>query len=186
MEGEAEVLKIKLLDTFVYYKPRKRFGACAIMINRKSLGRPRSNRSSAVKNAHVQRSSTHEEPSSAAPELKNKNTVMDIVLDATEGPVADTDISILEGTLQKYCSVFKCSFQELPDHFKQCSCDAGMNKDLVLTDPPYNIRRELGHQASDYDLSSNDAIFEVVDMCGEYPKLDGHAHISCFLVQLSS
>lgn len=111
---------------------------------------------------------------------------MDIVLGGTEGLVADTNIAILDSALQKYRRVFKCPFQELRDHFKQYSCDVEMNIDLVLTDPPYNVRRELGDRAPDYNLSSKDAIAEMVDMCGEYPKPGGQTHISCSLVQLSS
>lgn len=100
----------------------------------------------------MQSRSTDEVPSSAAPEVKNENFLMDIFLDVPEDQVAYTNTAILEGVLTKYCQIFQCLFQELPDHLEQCGCNVEMEIGLVRTDPPYNVRRELGRQKSDYDL----------------------------------
>lgn len=184
--GQVKVLENKPLDKYVYYKPRSRLGAFAIGINRKRLWRPITVRESAVKKAHVKRSSTGEGLSSAAPEAKNEDVLMNIVLDDAERLVADNETSILESALQMYCRVFQSSFQELPDHLEQCACDVEMKINLILTDSVYNVRQELGRLASDYDLFSEDDIVEIMNMCGDYLKLVGHAHIFCSSVQLLS
>lgn len=58
-----------------------------------------------------------------------------------------------------------------------------MNSYLDVADPPPNVCRELGYQASDYAFFSKDETSEMVDMCGNYLDLGCDAHIFCFSVQ---
>lgn len=59
-----------------------------------------------------------------------------------------------------------------------------MKIDIILTDRPNNVCRDLGREASNYDLSGKDYIAQMTDMCGEYLKICGHLHIFYSLVQL--
>lgn len=46
---------------------------------------------------------------------------------------------------------------------------------LILTDLLFNVRRELGHQTSDYDTFGDDNIAERGITCGNYLKLGNHS-----------
>lgn len=58
-----------------------------------------------------------------------------------------------------------------------------MNTNLALTNPTYNVRRELGHQTTDCDLFGEDDIAEMVHMCIDYLKPGGYAYSFCPLAQ---
>lgn len=51
-----------------------------------------------------------------------------------------------------------------------------INIDLVLTDRLYNVRQDLGRQASDYDLLGEDDFVEMVDVCGSSILMLMHTH----------
>lgn len=75
-------------------------------------------------------------------------------------------------------------FQELPDELEQCGYEVEMKIDVVLTDPPYNVRQELGRQTSDYDLLSEDNTTEMVALCGDNLKVGVHTYIFCSSIPL--
>lgn len=58
--------------------------------------------------------------------------------------------------------------------------------DLILTDPPCHVRRELSRQTFDDRLFNEDGIAGTVDMCADDLKLGGPAHIFRSSDQLSS
>lgn len=97
-----------------------------------------------MKKVCAQGSSTDECSSSASTEVKNKNVLIDTVLDDAEDLLLETDAGVPKSALQKYCRIFRCQFQELPDYFKQCSSHIKIKIDLVLIDLPYNACQELG------------------------------------------
>lgn len=129
------------------------------------LDHPIKVRDSTSKKERMQHSYTGESSSSAAPEVKNNNVVMVTVFDDAEAPVADITTAIFENALWKYCRIFQDLLQELPDPFEQCGCDVEMKINLVLTDHPHNVQRELGRQTSVYELFGENQIPELVDMC---------------------
>lgn len=80
------------------------------------MGRLMKSQEFGVKKLHVQRRSTGEGASFAAADVKNKNPLMEIVLDDAGDPVGHTDTAIVESALRKYRRTFQYLFQELPDH----------------------------------------------------------------------
>lgn len=145
----------------------------------------RSQKSALIK-SQVHRRSTSKRPSSAAAAVTNKNVLMHSILYDREDPYIDTDSAVPESVLRKYLHVFQCLFKEIQYHFEQWGCDVELRTDLVLTALQYNVHPELGDQASNYEFFREDYIAEMVEMCGVYPTLSGHTHISCSSVQLSS
>lgn len=121
----------------------------------------------------VQRRYTDEFSFSAASEVKDENILTNIVLDDPMDPVDVTDTFNFDNALQMYYRIFHC-------------CDIEVKIKLVLSDQPYNFRRELRRQTSDYDLFGEDGIVEIVDIGSDYLKPDGLVQISCSSVQLSS
>lgn len=61
-----------------------------------------------------------------------------------------------------------------------------MKIDLVLIHPLYNVCRELRRKASNYEVFGKDDIADMLDMCGDFLKLGGHAHMFCSSTQLLS
>lgn len=105
------MLENKLVDPSVYYKPRNRLGAFAIGISSKRLGSPVSGRESAVKKAQVQRISKGEGFSSATTKFKNKNFLVDSVLNNEQNPDADTSTTVLNSPLRKYFLISNAHFK---------------------------------------------------------------------------
>lgn len=60
---------------------------------------------------------------STAPVFKGNNVFLDLISDVTYKLAANSDTTLLEDTLPKYCRDFHHPSQELPDHRKQGNCD---------------------------------------------------------------
>lgn len=136
--------------------------------------------------AHALLSFRVENTNFAAAVVKNKYFLLDIPLSDTENLVADTGNAILKNALRKFRLKFKCPFQELPDHSQRNGCGVELKIDLVLSLSPYDVRGELGRQASEYDLCIVNDIANNVYMCGEYLIPSRHSQIWCTSDQLSS
>lgn len=54
---------------------------------------------------------------------------------------------------------------------------------VILTNPSNSVRHDLGCQASYCDPFYREYIGEMMEMCGNYLKLDGHVHMFCITVQ---
>lgn len=86
--------------------------------------------------------------------IKDKNVLMDIVSRTTLIPAEDTDSTLLERALQKYCRIFQGLFWELSDHLGQGGCDGEMKIDLIPTGFPLVflsmclVSSDVGHLAT--------------------------------------
>lgn len=61
-----------------------------------------------------------------------------------------------------------------------------MTIDIILTDPFYNMRRELESLTSFYVLFSEEDICEIAQVCGSYLQLESYSHMFCSAVNFSS
>lgn len=75
---------------------------------------------------------------------------------------------------------------QLCHHLEQDVWDVKIKTEFILVDSPYNVRRDFGRQIYKYDLSGKDNIFEIVEVCGDYLKLDDRAQMFCSAVQFLS
>lgn len=108
-----------------------------------------------VKKARVEQSSTSEDHFSATPDRMNEIVLLYIDLDDTVGLVTDTGTIVPEMWYESITAIL-CLLYKFLYHLDQCSSDPEMKIDVILTDPPYNFRQELGREASYDDLSSED------------------------------
>lgn len=56
---------------------------------------------------------------------------------------------------------------------------------LVLIDPPYNVRRSRHDDNSEYDLLKSEDIAEVVELCARKMRPKGHDHLFCSALQFN-
>lgn len=140
----------------------------------------------AIKRARVKHRFKYKSPSSAAPYAKDKIVFMDIDSDDVQEPDADSDTALLKGSLQTYCRVFHCLFQEFSDYLEQVCIDVEIKIDLIIIDLRHNMCYELGRQSFYYASLSEDYIAERVEMNGKYVKLGFHDHMMCSAVQVLS
>jgi DNA modification methylase len=77
--------------------------------------------------------------------------------------------------------MFSCAFE---DFSKRTDIESLFGKvALVLTDPPYNTRREAGASNSDYDKLSLSSMKEAADVIEKLLRPHGHAFIFCSFKQ---
>lgn len=96
--------------------------------------------------------------------------------------------SLLRTAMRPYCAVYACSFNELEqNHEEQAEGETILEGvDLILTDPPYNTRRELNQERSDYDCLTQSDMDDVVDVIHRLLVPGGHFHIFCSGMQFQS
>lgn len=91
--------------------------------------------------------------------------------------------------MEQFIRLYNCSFTQLTDTDTVCrperSIDISRNVQLVLMDPPFNIRREKGRLDSAYDILDVDQMFGVVDAVDELLRPGGHVFIMCSAVQFA-
>jgi predicted RNA methylase len=79
--------------------------------------------------------------------------------------------------------MFLCAFE---DFSNRADVESMFEKvALVLTDPPYNTRREAGASNSDYDKLSLSSIKEAADVIKKLLRPHGHAFIFCSFKQVT-
>ena len=91
--------------------------------------------------------------------------------------------------MQRWVRMWHCCFRELVD------TDTGSrpngvpnitgNVQLVLTDPPFNIRRELGRDVSEYDVLTVDDMYDTVECINSLLRPGGHVVIFCSAEQFA-
>jgi len=92
----------------------------------------------------------------------------------------------LASTMDNFARVFNCSFRGLEEAYKSASAAAADsnplpplegNVQLVLTDPPYNTRRNAGLRNSQYDILTDRDIEDCVAMMSRILRPGGHGLI---------
>ena len=91
---------------------------------------------------------------------------------------------MLREQLKDYVSFYNCSFRKLNDtHERHAGEDLESKVDLILTDPPYNIRRTQGKSHSTHDSMSKSDMVKLVDMADISLVPGGQGVIFCSFVQ---
>ena len=94
---------------------------------------------------------------------------------------------ILHDELFKTFKLFEEPFQDL---IAQALDSGGVNLedsvDLLLTDPPYNIRKDAGKENSDHDAFSDDDMKELAEFSRKVLKKGGHGIIFCAFSQFET
>ena len=89
--------------------------------------------------------------------------------------------------LNKTNGMMHCSFADFPDMVvNKCGVDLTENVDLIITDPPYNVRRLAGRRNSDYDVLTMEEMEECVEVISTILKPGGHGVLFCSDLQFSS
>lgn len=93
--------------------------------------------------------------------------------------------SALKTEMTSFVSVYDSHYKDLVEvHSEACGEDLTGKVDLVLTDPPYNTRREQGRPNSNHDVLSKDDMEGTVDMIEGVLVAGGHGHIFCSYQQI--
>lgn len=104
----------------------------------------------------------------------------DVVEGVNEEPNVSEMMKSLESEMAPYARLHCCKFQEIVEVHEAIALEEleGMVQ-LVLTDPPYNIRRVRGDENSDYDHMTVQDMMEFVDLVGLVLRPGGHGIIFC-------
>lgn len=94
----------------------------------------------------------------------------------------------LQKALPKYVRMYDCSFEELFETDSLSAAEGGTEESvqLLLTDPPFNHRRESGRSNSDHDFIDEDAMGKAVNAAGMWVAQGGHIVKFCSPLQFSS
>ena len=106
-------------------------------------------------------------------------------------PVQEEDSSNvskeMQQLMQPYCRIYDTHFRNLVDLDMELN---GEHLDeavqLILTDPPYNTRRESNARNSDHDSLLLADIAECVDLFGRVLRPGGHGLVFCSMLQFNS
>lgn len=96
------------------------------------------------------------------------------------------DVQILRSALNPYCRMYNCSYSDLidVDNTKSESAESIENQvQLILTDPPFNTRREEGKAYSDYDILRSKDLVHAVELYSDLLREGGHGLIFCSIQQ---
>ena len=87
--------------------------------------------------------------------------------------------------MQPFVRMFSCGFMDLEDNlsFEGVEVQPFGNTQLVLIDPPYNIRRESSKNNSDHDNLFPDDMANVVKVVDQLLRPGGHGIVMCSLQQ---
>lgn len=120
-------------------------------------------------------------PISVGGRRTKKKNPYEIEKNITLGGMDETSsILKMERYMQQYSSLYLCEFQQLME------CHETLNYEmlddmvqLVLTDPPYNIRRERGKVDSEYDSITINQMKQVVQTIRNVLRPGGHGIVFC-------
>ena len=104
----------------------------------------------------------------------------DVIEPSDEEPSVPDMMKILESEMAPYARLHCCKFQEVVEVHEAIALEEleGVVQ-LLLTDPPYNIRRIRGDENSDYDAMTVEDMMEFVDLVGTVLRAGGHGIIFC-------
>lgn len=103
----------------------------------------------------------------------------DVIEDATD------DYKMLELALKSWLEMHCCSFQKILEvHEAMTKHRLSGKVQFLLTDPPYNLRRERGDANAEYDELSSKDMKKVVELTADVLRPGGHGFIFCSFQQL--
>jgi len=87
----------------------------------------------------------------------------------------------VESAMAPFVRTYECSFEELAEVDEAVgSTDAlSGNVQLILTDPPYNIRKDMGTTNAEHDVLTSQQMGTVVDTVDALLRQGGHAIVFC-------
>lgn len=97
----------KPVEVSVGYRAQTRVGKSTILTSRTRMGRGSRDQDFGFMRAHVERRSITRRSSSAVLVAEDDNVLMKIVSDDTRRPAAETNTVLFEGSLHKYCGIFR-------------------------------------------------------------------------------
>ena len=103
-------------------------------------------------------------------------------------PELDQNMNLIREEMEPYVQMVHSSFTGFEDvyendFFRQPTILGAAQ--LVLTDPPYNIRKDRGCANSEYDSLATDEMKEVVHIISNLLRPGGHAIVFCSIKQFS-
>ena len=101
--------------------------------------------------------------------------------DLTENTKAQYEI--LNKLFKEYYNYFDVPLNVLAQECGEHGVEIENRVDLLLTDPPYNVRREGNKDNSDYDIFYESDIKDLCDLCELVLKPGGHGIIFCSFQQ---
>ena len=88
--------------------------------------------------------------------------------------------------MSPFAKMYGCSFEALQDLHKLMGLENLSNSvQLLLTDPPYNVRRDRGMEDSEYDVITFEQMIEVSRTASQILREGGHGIIFCSHEQIS-
>lgn len=120
-------------------------------------------------------------PVSTRSKTRKENENRNMRITKSKQPMDMTsDILKMEKCIEKYVKMYLSEFNGVLDDHEYIALEVIEEKvQLVLTDPPYNIRREQNKIDSDYDSMTRDDMEEVVKVIGRALRSGGHGIIFC-------
>ena len=104
-----------------------------------------------------------------------------------EMAVNSPSYQILSKELARYVTTLACPFDKIVhEHEFEVGASIKENVDLILTDPPYNIRNEKEKPNSDYDTFPDEDFLNFTEFADETLAPGGQAVIFCSFMQFST
>ena len=135
-----------------------------------------------------QRTALRQQPSASSSELKRNlpsSSDEDFQPEKKiQKKMSEENLSALLDPLEEFMSGFAklycCSYEDLPETHKLMGLeDLSNSVQLLLTDPPYNVRRNRGFDDSAYDSISFEQMKQVATTAGNLLREGGHGIIFC-------
>ena len=93
----------------------------------------------------------------------------------------------LKSGMEEFCMVYATGFQELVEVHEATKGETLEDSvQLILTDPPYNIRRQLNAENSNYDVLTVHDMNDIVTQVSSMLLRGGHGHIFCASLQFET
>ena len=182
--GQVSLISSKPMDKSLCYRLpssriRGKLGRRRLSLTREPSGRPKKRQKTIQ-----QTLSTKSTPT----EVKEEDVVMidkEQTVQFTEDTIQQSQpYKILREELRKYVSVYKADFDDVAEEHEDLT-GSSMNEtvDLVLTDPPYNTRREQQRPNSSHDELSTKDMEHFVDVCDSVLLPGGQIIVFCSFIQ---
>ena len=119
------------------------------------------------------------------PEVEVEDVPQAVVCSGGEGCVCHPARARLLQEMEAFARLYECSFEDLIDTDGLCSRFGSIEEEvqLVLTDPPFNHRRESNRPNSDHDRLSDEQMSKATEVMTELLGEGGHAIVFCCPLQ---
>ena len=153
----------------------------------KELGDKRKNDGSNNNEPSSKRQKTVQNPPGQASTIVKEEPVNISIRPGRQREMDDDTNEAFNVVLTEMQNTFTMGEEEMTELVDTCLHSQGVNLinnvDLVLTDPPYNIRKEGGRENSSHDSFSEKDMKDLVDICEQVLKPGGHGIIFCSFSQ---